>query len=289
MPTARDHLLRPLRKGARLVFLKAPLKGMHRFARVVGPRLAPSEEVEHVRIGKVAFPIDHSSDTHRYIYYGAYEQETVRHMRKVLRAGDVSIDAGANIGYITAEMAAAVGPTGRVYAFEPSRTCLDILASFLPKAGNVELVPAAVSARTATGVFFDTSRITTSGYGVLGEVSQPADATPYDVPTWALDEFCAERGVEHVRYLKLDVEGSELAALHGARTLLLERRIDVVHVEVSFAESAEARTADAAVAELLATAGYAPHRARRRGGLAPLRAASYTEAGTRDIVWARGD
>lgn len=280
-----DMLRAQLRKGARLALPHLPIRGKHRFARVVGPLLAPSG-VERVKIGRVAFPVDHRIDTYRYIYYGAYEQETVRHMRNVLRPGDVSIDAGANIGYITAEMAAAVGPAGRVYAFEPSRTCLGILTSFLPEAGNVEVIPAAVSERTGSGLFFDTDRIITRGYGVLGDVSEPVDATPYDVPTWAIDDFCAERGVEHIRYLKLDVEGSELAALRGARRLLQARRIDFVHVETSFAESDSAKAADQMMARLLEEAGYRPHRARRRGDLVPVGTTSYADSGTRDVVWA---
>jgi len=283
---AADALRTPLRRIARHILVRLPVRGKHRFARVVGPLLAPPG-IEVIRIGPIAFPVDHRVDTYRYIYYGAYEANTVRHMRRVLRPGDVCIDAGANIGYISAQMAARVGPAGRVYAFEPSRTCTEILSSFFPQAENVEVVAAAVSSQTGTSAFHDTDRIITLGYGVLGDRADQPDGASYDVQTWALDDFCAQHGVEQVRYLKLDIEGSELAALNGARTLLQERRIDFVHVEISFAEFEGARARDAAIAERLATAGYGPHRARRRGDLAPVRAASYTEAGTRDIVWAR--
>jgi FkbM family methyltransferase len=277
-----------LRRTARAALTRVPVRGMHRFSRDVGPRLAPAHGTDRIRIGGVDFPIDHTNDTHRYIYYGAYEQETVRHMRDALRPGDVAIDGGANIGYITAEMAASVGPTGHVYAFEPSRACHALLARLAAQAGNIEIVAGAVSSRTGAGAFFDTERVFTSGYGVLGDISKPPDAIPYDVPTWALDDFCAERGVARLRYLKLDVEGSELAALRGAERLLHTGSIDFVHVELSFGESDVGRTSDAAIAALLVSAGYRPHRALRRGALAPIREASYRQAGTRDIVWARG-
>jgi FkbM family methyltransferase len=280
----RNSLSKPLRKTARAVLTRVPLRGMHRFARDVGPLLAPTG-TEHVRIGDVAFLIDHASATHRYVYYGAYEQETVRHMRNALRPGDVCIDAGANIGYITAEMAASVGPTGKVYAFEPSQTCQRILASFLADAPNVEIVPAAVSEHTGTDTFFDTERIVTSGYGVLGSIAEPTDATTYDVKTWSIADFCSERRIEHVRYLKLDVEGSELAALRGARAMLKAGAVDIVHVEMSFADSDHARAGDEDVAHLLRDAGYSPYRARRRGDLTALTNASYLESGTRDTIW----
>src|SRR3954469_6119476 len=43
----------------------------------------------------------------------------IRFLRRVLTMGDSAVDVGAHIGFFTMLMAAAVGPEGRVYAFEP--------------------------------------------------------------------------------------------------------------------------------------------------------------------------
>ncbi|HYA66397.1 MAG TPA: FkbM family methyltransferase, partial [Burkholderiaceae bacterium] len=51
---------------------------------------------------------------------GAFEPETVRCYKRLLKAGDVVLDIGANIGAHTLPMAKAVGPQGMVYAFEPT-------------------------------------------------------------------------------------------------------------------------------------------------------------------------
>src|ERR1700704_4312839 len=53
------------------------------------------------------------------IVRGQYEVDEVRYVRTVLRPGDTAIDAGAHIGFFTMQMAAIVGPQGRVHAFEP--------------------------------------------------------------------------------------------------------------------------------------------------------------------------
>src|SRR5258707_1235512 len=53
------------------------------------------------------------------ILRGQYEPDEIRFVRGLLQPGDAVIDAGAHIGFFTMHMAAAVGPSGRVYAFEP--------------------------------------------------------------------------------------------------------------------------------------------------------------------------
>ena len=48
------------------------------------------------------------------MYYGAYEPDTVRAMKKLLKKGDTFIDVGANIGYLSAIGMGLVGKTGQV-------------------------------------------------------------------------------------------------------------------------------------------------------------------------------
>src|SRR5207302_5022854 len=53
------------------------------------------------------------------ILRGGYERDEINFVREWLKPGDAAIDVGAHIGFFTMHMAAAVGPEGRVYAFEP--------------------------------------------------------------------------------------------------------------------------------------------------------------------------
>jgi FkbM family methyltransferase len=50
-----------------------------------------------------------------------------------------------------------------------------------------------------------------------------------------LDKFCECNGIKHVSILKMDVQGAELHALHGATDLLQRKRIDLIYLEVCFA------------------------------------------------------
>ena len=47
-----------------------------------------------------------------------------------------------------------------------------------------------------------------------------------------LDSFCAAKGIEHIDFLKLDVEGHEVAVLRGAQTTLDRGAISMIQFEL---------------------------------------------------------
>lgn len=46
-----------------------------------------------------------------------------------------------------------------------------------------------------------------------------------------IDEYCLEKGIEHIQLVKVDVEGHELDVFNGARKMFDNRRIDIVSFE----------------------------------------------------------
>jgi len=70
------------------------------------------------KINGVWFRFDFDLDPRiKKMYLGEYETETVETMKKLLRQGDVFIDVGANIGFLSAVAAGLVG--GQIHSFEP--------------------------------------------------------------------------------------------------------------------------------------------------------------------------
>jgi FkbM family methyltransferase len=61
------------------------------------------------------------------------------------------------------------------------------------------------------------------------EVNRPLGTETIRIET--LDEDCSVRGIEHIDFLKLDVEGHEFDAPKGARDLLASRRIKILQFE----------------------------------------------------------
>ena len=73
--------------------------------------------------------------------------------QKRLKPGMTAVDIGANIGCFALAMAQAVGPSGRVYAFEPMPKNLETLRQncALNKASHVVIEGKAVGERSGTG------------------------------------------------------------------------------------------------------------------------------------------
>lgn len=141
-------------------------------------------------------------------------------MRRVLRPGDVFIDAGANIGIYTVLAARLVGQSGRVIAVEMMPDTADRLDHHIRcnRLGNVTIVRHALSDAE------DQVVVATVQEGKYGQATISADADRYgtgrrvEVRTTTLDAITAD--FPFVRAMKIDVEGAEIAALSGAASLL---------------------------------------------------------------------
>jgi FkbM family methyltransferase len=152
-----------------------------------------------------------------------------RLLRQALGAGAVVFDVGANIGDWTAE-ALALRPDASVHCFEPSPTTFVMLEGRkLP--GNVVLNNIGLGAergRMDLFVFAD-GLGANSLYDRLGTDARAQRRETVDITT--LDDYCGERGIEKIDFLKIDAEGHDFAILRGARRLLSEGRITVTQFE----------------------------------------------------------
>lgn len=129
--------------------------------------------------------------------------------------GDYVIDAGSCFGDTALAFAAAVGDTGRVYTFDMVPHHLNILQQ------NLEMNPKLAS------------RIEIVGYGLSdisnalpeampsesasnGTIQPDARLDDGNFPVRTIDDLMSIGRPSRVDFLKMDIEGSELAALHGA-------------------------------------------------------------------------
>ncbi|HRZ11464.1 MAG TPA: FkbM family methyltransferase [Kiritimatiellia bacterium] len=182
--------------------------------------------------------------------------------RRLVRPGDRVVDAGANIGYVTALFSKWVGPAGRVCSFEPEPGTFDVLASNVRRLNlaNVSLFPCAVSSREGEGV------LAIPEYAAGGEnlyearvVDAPARARgirTVAIRLGALDKLL--EGLDSLALIKLDVEGYELEAVRGGAGLI-GRFHPALLIEVS-GDPWTPGTKAAALFELLKGWGYSPYR-----------------------------
>jgi FkbM family methyltransferase len=154
--------------------------------------------------------------------FGAYEPVDFAMVRALMPSGGTFMDVGANIGWYSLHVAVR-DPAARVLAVEPVPTSFRWLQAAVALNGvsNVECHQFAVGERTGTTVLYVDPSIAGAASAAPSEHRETADAVECSVVT--LDGFVAEHAAT-VDFLKLDIEGGELAALRGASRLLASQR-----------------------------------------------------------------
>jgi FkbM family methyltransferase len=150
------------------------------------------------------------------------EPGTRRVLTKVLAPGMTFIDIGANVGLLTLAGARAVGPSGKVLAFEPVPLSFDLLSRALAINGLIHRVEAkrqAVGARRERCKFFVRNVL---GHSSLfrSDALSSAVTMEIEVDVSPLDELVQPR--TRVDLVKIDVEGAELAVLEGMTRVIAD-------------------------------------------------------------------
>lgn len=132
--------------------------------------------------------------------------------RDYCKPGDVAVDVGANIGEVSIILSQGAGAAGRVFAFEPNpriyRYLLGNLA--LNRCDNVTPANIAVGAASGSVRMSDDKR---------DDMNRIIEGGEIVVACTTLDQHLPP--LERIAFLKVDVEGSELRVLEGARDTLV--------------------------------------------------------------------
>jgi FkbM family methyltransferase len=201
-------------------------------------------------------------------------------VRSLVKPGMTLLDVGANIGKYTKLFSLLTGDTGKVFAFEPDPDSAKKIKELLAKdnLNNVSLANKAVSEKCGT-VTLNQFPAEYCSWNSLGrpQMEDPKKAGQLvpivgsiDVETVTLDEFCHAHGIEHIDYLKLDVEGAEFQALQGANNLLKNRAIRFLQFEISRKMLEGLDTCAKPVFDLLADHGYECHGISNEGRIADM-------------------
>jgi FkbM family methyltransferase len=181
-------------------------------------------------------------------------------MRRLVRPGDVVFDIGANLGVHTVMLARAVGPHGRVVAFEPNAEILPLLERTLQALPNVVLQPCALSDERKESTLFvppdDTMASLadwTSGERTGGDRrSGAARAHAVRCQERRLDELIESEGIPAPDFVKCDVEGAELLVFKGGRVTLDRPDAPIILFETNAATTGGFHLERSAAAEFLA-------------------------------------
>ncbi len=206
VPEERCPFLHKIGARAASAYFKLQRYTVRRLGCAVDIRLSP--EFRHVR--------------------GTYELEAMKMVCQLLRPGDTAVDVGANIGLYTLVMAKQVGPTGKVYAFEPANKSYETLIEHISLNGLQGVVDAhqlLIDRQKGTLLLHEdglrgTNRVGGSRFDGPNTVVTERRSTTLD------DFFMDKRQLPDL--IKIDVEGYEFNVLMGAPQTLKKHSCTVL-------------------------------------------------------------
>ena len=159
--------------------------------------------------------------------YGEWCEDEIRLLRPAVGQGATVLDVGANIGTHALALAALVGPTGHVVAFEPQPLVFNILAAnmALNGADHVRCMNAAVGIGGGMIAVPRTPPDQPANFGNLslrgpGTAENPAGGPTDAVPLIAIDEL----DLPGCNLIKADVQGMEPEVIRSASATIARCR-----------------------------------------------------------------
>lgn len=148
---------------------------------------------------------------------GTYEPKKAEAIQQTVRANDIVYDIGAHVGYFSVLMSDIVGCGGHVIAFEPRKLNRGYLEKHVAvnRCDNIQVMSKAVGDHTGPAKL---ETRTGTGTGFI------SDAGDESVEITSIDELVESGALPAPNYLKIDVEGGEMAVLRGARKVVEKQR-----------------------------------------------------------------
>lgn len=131
---------------------------------------------------------------------GEYEPYTTKLIEEHVKPGDVCVDVGASIGYVSMVLARQAGSKGKVYSIEPTENQFEYLKRNIEVNGYTDII----------------TPLNIGAWGEKGNVELKINSGNRIVPVDALDNLLPAK----VDFIKIDVDGAEPEVLKG-----LERTI----------------------------------------------------------------
>ncbi len=249
--------MKPLQSMIRVtlrVYRKTPLyPGLNRYLMAVlgfVNRLRPRGVFVH-DTGSFLMNIDLQQTIDAKIYYsGAWEPSVVETIQKLLPAGGVAVDVGANIGYLTLTMARCVGENGKVIAFEPTDWASQRLNA------NIQLNGVSQVTTVQMGLVDETGEAEGVEVACGYRLGAKQDSAQQQTIRWStLDRYLEEQPVPRLDLIKCDTDGWETRVVKGSIETLRRFHPSIVF-EFFPAELASKESSARELLGLLQSEGY---------------------------------
>lgn len=186
-----------------------------------------SGSIRKVKRKHIHYELD-ISDYQEWLIYFHCKADSSEHLLDYLGNSILILDIGANIGQTAFNMhqtQVQKGLTPTIYAFEPyPKTFRKLECNIrLNKMMNVRSFNLGLSTEKGVLHMMQHSPANSGGFRMTTDTENSIS-----VPVISLDEFVAEQRIPHIDFIKIDVEGFELAVLAGATQVIREFRPVIV-------------------------------------------------------------
>lgn len=147
-------------------------------------------------------------------------------LNRFVSQGDICFDVGASYGRYAYALSRLVGPDGKIYCFEPGQVSYGVLRNTIRFHRLKNVLPFKIALsdkKDEINLVVPLKKGSSNREGLsLAYIShvQPEHAKIEKIQTITLDDFCQERHINRLNFIKCDVEGGELWVLKGARKSL---------------------------------------------------------------------
>ncbi len=231
------------------------LGGFESILTLLAPRIVPPPAQET----RVTLPLGMQMTvppnflSYRNFATGLYEKDLTKLFLEIVKDAMIIVDIGANIGYYTLLASRKIGPSGRVYAFEPDNRNYGYLVKNVSDNHGDNVVTVRKAVFNKIGV----ETLIHEGGGERNWLQKGLEvhgATRVDTTT--LDSYFASENWPLINLVKMDIEGSEAFALEGMRELSRKNPQMQLIVELNIPAMQRAKSNPSVVLNLAQELGF---------------------------------
>ncbi len=193
-----------------------------------------------------------------YMYVGGHG----RMLRNLgLRENPVIFDIGGNLGQSVREYR-SLFPKAFIHSFEPDPACYAELQKVCGRDGQAIANHLGVADSVGSLELNRNSSSATNSFVPLDMTSswrasiQSVTIDKIEVPVTTIDAYCINNNIDCIDLLKIDTQGYEVECLSGGLTMLSQRRIKFIRVEVILASFYQRRVSFGDIENVLGKYGY---------------------------------
>jgi FkbM family methyltransferase len=163
------------------------------------------------------------SDYQDWLVYWGFCTDRPQALYALIRPGTVVFDVGANLGDVALNLAAMVGPEGKVHAFEPDPVSFTKLTENLALNAFTNVTTWKLGLGEVPGALtMNVNSPGNRGGNRIASTRPTPESFAIEIDT--IDGLVERQDISRIDLIKIDVEGFELSVLKGARKTLQRLR-----------------------------------------------------------------